>query len=98
MPLVRVLTAQGYFAKPTWLRCSLTDRPAPGRCVWRITDFPRISNSPHTTESAGNNRDDGSLDELRHTGDIKAVILKTLDFSLISEFSVAHPSGCAMQV
>src|SRR5208283_1818391 len=22
-------------------------------CVWRITDFPRISNSPHTTPAAG---------------------------------------------
>ena len=45
------------------------------------------------TESAGNNRDDGSLDELKHAGDIKKVILKTLDFSPLSEFLVGTPGA-----
>jgi hypothetical protein len=41
-----------------------------------------------TTESAGQHRDDGSL-ELKHAGDIASVNPKTPDLSVISEFLAA---------
>ena len=44
------------------------------------------------TESAGKPRDDRSL-ELKHAGDTTAAHPKTLDFSLLSEFSVATGSS-----
>src|ERR1035437_5796549 len=49
--------------------------------------FSSLHNRP-TTESAGNNRDDRSL-ELKHAGDSTATDLKTLDFPARSEFFLA---------
>src|ERR1035437_1168021 len=49
--------------------------------------FSSLHNRP-TTESAGNNRDDRSL-ELKHAGDSTATDLKTLDFPARSEFLLA---------
>ena len=46
------------------------------------------STTARLTESAGNNRDDRSL-ELKHAGDSTAADLKTLDFPARSEFLLA---------
>jgi len=43
-----ILTARHLDSMGRFLRLFETLRPAHGSCVWRITDFPRISNSPHT--------------------------------------------------
>jgi len=63
-------------------------RPRAAKNMQLMTEGEVLSfrNCP-TTESAGKHGDDGSL-ELMHAGDTTAVILKTLDSSPLSEFSV----------
>ena len=63
-------------------------RPLAAKNVQLVTErgVLEFHNRP-ATESAYKPRNDRSL-ERKHAGDVKPVILKTLDFSLISEFSV----------